>query len=234
MQHYMKDNTTVYVYALPVLDSRMYIIPNTTNPSDALIIDPIISSDALDVLAHIDTATVLLTHSHYDHIHGVNWIKKQVNATVFCSQTCAKNIASPSKNLSAFSPALQMNRTEEEQQIVSEMIDLKYCCEADKTFETETTFDFGDYHVELIHTPGHSPCSQCIRLTTKAKNLTPEIVFTGDSLVNGHPVITRLPGGNKNDYQTITKPFLDNLSEETIIMPGHGDWATKKEIESDS
>ena len=53
------------------------------------------------------------------------------------------------------------------------------------------------------------------------------IVFTGDSLVNGYDTITRLPGGSKKDFNSITKPYLDSLSDDTLIMPGHGDWALK-------
>lgn len=224
MKHYIDNNTKIYVYSMPVLDSRMYILPNDLDSNEALIIDSVISEDALPVIHTFNSATILLTHSHYDHIAGINWIRQQLDATVYCSEICAEKICDPHKNLAAFSSALVIGKSEEEQQQCMEFMELDYTCHADKLFEKETNFDFGSYHVEIRHTPGHSSCSQCIRLTTDKKGLTPEIVFTGDSLVNGHEVITRLPGGSKQDYAKITKPYLDGLSKDAIIMPGHGDW----------
>lgn len=112
-----------------------------------------------------------------------------------------------------------------------DFFELDYTCQSDKTFASEISFPFGSYQVEITHTPGHSDCSQCIRLTTSQQGLTPEIVFTGDSLVNGHKIITRLPQGSKKDYIAVTKPYLEAISEDTLIMPGHGDWDLKKQFE---
>jgi len=226
--HYLKENTKIYVYAMPVLDSRMYIIIHDKTEQEALIIDPLICDEAVPVLKNLSHATILLTHSHYDHISGVNWLRNQVNTTVLCSETCAKKITDSHENLAAFSTVLVMGKSEKEQELASEFMELDYTCRADETFKEETSFEFGSYHVDIIHTPGHSECSQCIKLTTKEQGLTPEIVFTGDSLVNGHDVITRLPGGSKRDYKKITKPFLDTIADDVVIMPGHGDWDFKK------
>lgn len=226
--HYYHNNTTIYIYAMPVLDSRMYIVKNDENPKEALIIDPIIDEDVLTVLDTIEQATVLLTHSHYDHISGVNWLREQINCTVFCSEICAKRITDCHENLSAFSPALVIGKTEEEQALCMEFMELDYTCHADKTFDRETSFAFGSYAINIRYTPGHSPCSQCIEMTdTKTKNI---FVFTGDSMVNGANIITRLPGGSKKEYLAVTKPYLDSLSDDTMIMPGHGDCDFKKNI----
>lgn len=228
--HYYNGNTQIYTYAMPVLDSRMYILMNDKNKQDALIIDPLISEDALPVINTLSHTTILLTHSHYDHISGVNWLRQNVECKLYCSEICAKKIEDPHKNLSAFSAALIMGKTEQEQAECMEFFDLNYSCHADSTYEKEISFDFGSYHVETIYTPGHSDCSQCIRLTTTKKGLAPVIIFTGDSLVNGHEIITRLPGGSKKDYLAITKPFLDRIAEDTLIMPGHGDWGRKEQM----
>ena len=230
MKHYQKNSNKIYVFAMPILDSRMYIVINDLDEKEALIIDPMCYQEADEIIQGLNHATVLLTHSHYDHISGVNWLREQTNCTVLCSESCAKKICDPHKNFAAFSSALVIGKTEEEQAQCMEFFDFNYSCQADQTFDKETTFDFGSYHVNIFYTPGHSDCSQCIQLTTEKKGLTPIIVFTGDSLVNGHKVITRLPGGNKKDYDTITKPYLDTLSKDTLIMPGHGDWGEKGKL----
>ncbi len=228
--HYSNHSTKIYVYAMPVLDSRMYILPNNRDESEALIIDPVIREEAVPVLEKFTRAAVLLTHSHYDHISGVNWLRGLTDVTLLCSEQCAANITDPHKNLAAFSHVLVIDKSPELQKQAEEYFDLSYTCKADKIFDTETSFPFGDYLVTVTHTPGHSECSQCITLTSSFPDLTPKIVFTGDSLVNGHPVITRLPGGSKKSYRQKTAPFLDAIENDTIIMPGHGEWGMKKEM----
>ncbi|MCI9537560.1 MAG: MBL fold metallo-hydrolase [Eubacterium sp.] len=231
MKHYTAQNTKIFVYSMPALDSRMYIMKNDQNEKEALIIDPLISDDAISVLDTLTHSVVLFTHSHYDHISGMNWLRGKVSCTLLCSECCGNKIRDPHKNLAAFSNILIMDKTEEEQALCMDFFELDYTCQADKTFESEISFPFGSYQVEITHTPGHSDCSQCIRLRTSQQGLTPEIVFTGDSLVNGHKIITRLPQGSKKDYIAVTKPYLEAISEDTLIMPGHGDWDMKKQFE---
>lgn len=215
---------------MPVMDSRMYIIPNDQNKKEALIIDPLCSDDAIPIIKKFSHVTILLTHSHYDHISGVNWLRKLIKCTLFCSQRCSEKISNPHENFSAFATALIMGKTAEEQAKCMEFFDLNYSCYADKLFTWDTSCKFGSYTVNIKHTPGHSDCSQCIHLTTEKKELTPDILFTGDSLVNGHNIITRLPSGSKKDYTTITKPYLESLPDNILVMPGHGDWGRKNEI----
>ncbi len=231
MKHYTAQNTKIFVYSMPALDSRMYIMKNDQNEKEALIIDPLISDDAISVLDTLTHSVVLFTHSHYDHISGMNWLRRKVSCTLLCSECCGNKIRDSHKNLAAFSNILIMDKTEEEKALCMDFFELDYTCQADKTFESEISFPFGSYQVDITHTPGHSDCSQCIRLRTSQQGLTPEIVFTGDSLVNGHKIITRLPQGSKKDYITVTKPYLEAISEDTLIMPGHGDWDLKKQFE---
>ena len=231
MKHYTTQNTKIFVYSMPALDSRMYIMKNDQNPKEALIIDPFISDEAISVLETLTHALVLLTHSHYDHISGMNWLREIVSCTLLCSECCGNKIQDPHKNLAAFSNILIMDKIEEEKALCMDFFELDYSCQPDKTFESDISFPFGSYQVDITHTPGHSDCSQCIRLTTSQQGMTPEIVFTGDSLVNGHKIITRLPQGSKKDYIAVTKPYLEALSEDTLIMPGHGDWDLKKQFE---
>ncbi len=231
MKHYTAQNTKIFVYSMPALDSRMYIMKNDQNEKEALIIDPLISDDAISVLDTLTHSVVLFTHSHYDHISGMNWLRGKVSCTLLCSECCGNKIRDSHKNLAAFSNILIMDTTEEEKALCMDFFELDYTCQADKTFESEISFPFGSYQVDITHTPGHSDCSQCIRLRTSQQGLTPEIVFTGDSLVNGHKIITRLPQGSKKDYITVTKPYLEAISEDTLIMPGHGDWDLKKQFE---
>ena len=49
-----------------------------------------------------------------------------------------------------------------------------------------------------------------------------ELFFSGDYLIPDSEVVLRLPRGNAQDYETYTKPFLDELPAGLRILPGHG------------
>lgn len=70
----------------------------------------------------------------------------------------------------------------------------------------------GEIDIALIHTPGHTPGSQCF--------------LVGDKLVSGDTLFlegcgrTDLPGSNPDDmYDSLHK--LANLPESTVVFPGH-------------
>ena len=44
-------------------------------------------------------------------------------------------------------------------------------------------------------------------------------------------MITRLPGGNKQDYREVTRPYLESIPGDTLILPGHGAVSLMKELE---
>ena len=70
----------------------------------------------------------------------------------------------------------------------------------------------GDIEVEFLHTPGHTPGSQCFRI----KNT----LVSGDTLfINGCGRVD-LPGSNSEDmYFSLQK--LASLPDDTLLLPGH-------------
>lgn len=70
----------------------------------------------------------------------------------------------------------------------------------------------GDVEVEFLHTPGHTPGSQCFKI----KNT----LVSGDTLfINGCGRVD-LPGSNSEDmYHSVQK--LASLPDDTILLPGH-------------
>ena len=70
----------------------------------------------------------------------------------------------------------------------------------------------GDMEVEFLHTPGHTPGSQCFRV----KNT----LVSGDTLfINGCGRVD-LPGSNTQDmFHSLQK--LATLPDDTLLLPGH-------------
>lgn len=192
-------------YKLSPINSVMYIIVENKY---ALIIDPCINSDAEQILCDsgVDKVLIILTHEHCDHISGVNRFKEIFDTEVWCSYKCAANIQNPHKNLSQYVGIL----VEEFKGYNVE----PFSCAADRCFEGEINMQWNGHSVYLKEIPGHSEGSICILLDET-------YAFTGDYLIEGKKVFTKLPGGSKKEYLKITKPYLDSIKDNYIICPGH-------------
>lgn len=202
-------------YSCQPIDSRMYCLIENQS---AIIMDPCVDEELKNVLEkkELKEILVLLTHEHYDHISGVNWLRDNYpNIQVLCSSQCAGNLKNPEDNLSAFSEVLLIDKESEPNS--SHQLNMQpYSCKADQTFEGEYEFIWQGHKIFLKETPGHSKGSICILVDE-------EILFSGDTLVTGHETILRLPGGSKKDFAGITLPYLESLDREIMVYPGHGE-----------
>jgi glyoxylase-like metal-dependent hydrolase (beta-lactamase superfamily II) len=72
--------------------------------------------------------------------------------------------------------------------------------------------DIGNVAVEFLHTPGHTPGSQCFRIRNT--------LVSGDTLfINGCGRVD-LPGSNPEDmYHSLQR--LKGLPDDTLLLPGH-------------
>ena len=71
----------------------------------------------------------------------------------------------------------------------------------------------GNVRVKLLHTPGHTPGSQCF--------LAGSALVSGDTLFIGGCGRVDLPGGNPEQmYHSLTQ-VLAKLPEDTLLYPGH-------------
>jgi len=70
----------------------------------------------------------------------------------------------------------------------------------------------GEIEVEFLHTPGHTPGSQCFRISNT--------LVSGDTLFIDGCGRVDLPGSNSEDmYHSIQK--LASLPDDTLLLPGH-------------
>ena len=72
----------------------------------------------------------------------------------------------------------------------------------------------GDIPVRLVHTPGHTPGSQCFLVQDQA-------LIAGDTLFVQGCGRVDLPGGDTDEmYRTLTQR-LARLPDEVTLLPGH-------------
>jgi glyoxylase-like metal-dependent hydrolase (beta-lactamase superfamily II) len=88
-------------------------------------------------------------------------------------------------------------------------------------FKDQETLKFGNYRIEVLHTPGHTPGSTSFCIPSEEQGVAP-LLFTGDTLFYGSIGRTDLWGGDFNlILQSIHHkllPFQDNA----VVVPGHG------------
>ncbi|HIA03187.1 MAG TPA: MBL fold metallo-hydrolase [Myxococcales bacterium] len=75
------------------------------------------------------------------------------------------------------------------------------------------TLNVGNIPIQFLHTPGHTPGSQCFKLGNR--------LISGDTLFVQGCGRVDLPGGDSDEmYRTLTQK-LATLPDDTILYPGH-------------
>lgn len=141
---------------------------------------------------------IFLTHSHFDHIYGINKIiEKFPDCIIYTSKSGNEALYSDKLNLSKY----------HESPLIFNGNNVKIINENDK-IEI-----FPNISLEVIETPGH--CPSCLTYYTD------KYIFTGDSYIPGINLVTNLPKGNKIQAQESLEKIKE-LAKNRIICPGHG------------
>jgi hydroxyacylglutathione hydrolase len=79
--------------------------------------------------------------------------------------------------------------------------------------ESGDKIDVGGIEIQLLHTPGHTPGSQCFLVDNK--------IVSGDTLFIGACGRVDLPGSNPEQmYYSLTQKLMA-LPDDTVLFPGH-------------
>ncbi|MCX7916846.1 MAG: MBL fold metallo-hydrolase, partial [bacterium] len=105
----------------------------------------------------------------------------------------------------------------------SSLFDIPYVCK-NKVFivEEKDVIKIGEINLEVIHTPGHTPGSICLKFDN--------ILFTGDTIFADGIGRTDFPEGNEGKLIKSIKEKILLLPDEVIIYPGHGESTKLKDF----
>ena len=164
------------------LQNFVYLI-GSNETKEVAVVDP-----GWDVPKILETArqdqmritTVIVTHTHFDHINGIEELLESTDARVIVHKKEAALLPIEKSNV--------------------------------KEVEGEQENCLGELTFRFLHTPGHTPGSQCIRV--------------GDCVISGDTLFIRgcgrcdLPGGDPEDlYKSLAR--LSRLDDQLILYPGH-------------
>ena len=86
--------------------------------------------------------------------------------------------------------------------------------------ESGDKIDIGGIEIQLIHTPGHTPGSQCFLLDGASPD-QPGRLIAGDTLFIGSCGRVDFPGGSAEQmYSSLTQKLMQ-LPDDTVLFPGH-------------
>lgn len=151
---------------------------------------------------------IFITHSHFDHIYGVNDLYDVYpHVEIYASKYAKEGMLSAKLNRSYYT----------ENPFVVKCSNIEIVDEGDKIPILEDIF------ANVIYTPGHN--NDCLSFKIF------QHLFTGDALIPGIKVYTKSKAGDKIKAKESIIRIINQFKSETLICPGHGEICSIDTIE---
>jgi len=179
-----------------VFQSITYIL--SVEKDDIWLVD---CGDVEKIGLDLNVTGVLLTHTHFDHIYGLNdLLGRNPDMKIFTNAYGKLALQNPRLNLSHYYPAMSDFVIDRSESVVE--------------VGDESVLDVLGSEVHVKSVPGHD--NSCLAFIIEDK------LFTGDAYIPGKRVVTNLPRCNK-DQALSSEQELKALSKVYQVMPGHSE-----------
>lgn len=194
----------IETFVISPIGSNCYVLSVEPTNCDAVIIDPG-DTNVQPVMDYIDknclrVQAIWLTHGHFDHVMGLDILREHYGVPAYMQKDDL--------------PILEEMPTVVKQWMG---LDVKPLLHPDVFWSEGDEVKLGDESFVVWQTPGHSPGCVCL--------VSPNIVFTGDTLFAGTIGRTDFPLSSPPDMMTSLKRLVD-LPQDAILYPGHGQTTT--------
>ncbi len=195
------DLVRIDAFALGDFQSNSYVV-RSGDGTDCWVID--CGQHPQPLIEHIQAegltpAAILLTHAHYDHIAGLEEVRRAFPGVETWGHPAESAwFSEPSLNLSQF---IGMPMTAKD---------------PEHWFEDGQTLELDGVTWRVVHTPGHSPGSVVFVQDDAAQ------AVVGDTLFAGSIGRIDFPTSDPDAMRHSVLDVLMGLPDETAVHPGHG------------
>jgi hydroxyacylglutathione hydrolase len=179
--------------SLGPMENFVYLVGDT-DVKKCVIVDPAWEIDTAVAAAEKDGFIVegaLLTHGHFDHCNAVDVLLAKRNIPIYVNP-------------------LELDYLDKG---APRGLFLDLPKESMKPVKGGDTLKLGTTEITFLHTPGHTPGSQCFLVNGN--------LMSGDTLFLGSCGRCDLPGSNPNDLFTSLNSVIGKLPAGTTLFPGH-------------
>ena len=192
------NDDTIYLKQMELgpMQNFVYLVGDPVS-RECVVIDPAWEIDTIVETAQADDMTItgaLVTHTHQDHVGGS-----------LESWGMPGRIAGVEELLARVPTKVYVHKAEREflRGFGSDLVKV----------DNHDTLPIGRLTLTFMHTPGHTPGSQCF--------LVDDRLISGDTLFIGSCGRTDLPGSDPSEmYYSLTQR-LGALPDDTVLLPGH-------------
>jgi glyoxylase-like metal-dependent hydrolase (beta-lactamase superfamily II) len=192
------DDRTIYLKQMELgpMQNFVYLIGDPL-ARECVVVDPAWDIDGIVETAQADGYTItgaLVTHTHQDHVGGS-----------LESWGMPGRIPGVEEFLGKLPAKVYVHKAEREflRGLGSDLVKV----------DNHDMLTVGRLTIEFLHTPGHTPGSQCFLVDGR--------LVSGDTLFIGSCGRTDLPGSDPTEmYHSLTQR-LGALPDDTLLLPGH-------------
>ncbi|WP_127534721.1 MBL fold metallo-hydrolase [Paenibacillus kobensis] len=189
----------IETFQLGPIQTNCYLLTDESGER-GIIIDPGMNPKRLlERIQNIHIEAIILTHAHFDHMGGVDEVRKAKGCPVYLHDLEADWLTNAQLNGSGrwsdVTPPLTTDPAE-------------YALDEGQTLELI------GHRFSVMHTPGHSPGSVSL--------LCGSDLFSGDVLFRSSVGRTDLPGGRERDLYDSIRLKLFKLADDVVVYSGHG------------
>jgi glyoxylase-like metal-dependent hydrolase (beta-lactamase superfamily II) len=183
--------------------SNCYLLYDREVNNDCLVVDPG-SEHPNDIVYHLTDLNlfpkyILLTHEHFDHIWGCNFLIKKYHSEIICSALCSEAIQDAKKNHSLYYNQKAFK------------IPAANLCVEDIGF----SWSWNGWDILFFIAEGHTNAGICFEIN--------KCLFTGDTLLKDLRTVTKLFCGSKEKLVITMSRIKELQGRGYCVYPGHGD-----------
>ena len=183
----------VISHPMGAYQTNCYIVSNS---KEELIIDPGMGATEWVLQNVKNPLAILNTHGHFDHVWSNSELKQKLSIPIYCPKDDAFMLEND--------PFSQGTPTSK----------------ADKLVDGDESFKIGDFEVEYLHFPGHTPGCSAIMIG--------EYFFSGDFIFAGSIGRVDFPYSSAEDMKKSIEKFL-KIPHDKKVLTGHGGATTIKQ-----